>query len=94
MRVVYLISIIKLIGANSPLKWVEKNIKALSTKKNERYKFLMGLNFYGYDYTSTGGHPIIGKDYLDLVSKADTIQWGEDVEEHFFEVKYVDMYLF
>lgn len=74
-------------GANSPIKWVEKCIKAISTKKNERSKFLIGLNFYGYDYTSSGGHPILGKDYLDLVSKTSAIQWGDDVEEHYFEAK-------
>lgn len=77
----------KFLGANSPIQWVEKCIKTLSPKKNDRSKFLMGLNFYGYDYTATGGHPVIGKDYLNLVSKTSSIQWGEDVEEHYFEAK-------
>jgi len=74
-------------GANSPIKWIEKCIQTLAPKKPERSKFLLGMNFYGYDYTSTGGHPIVGREYLDLVSKAGNIQWGEDVEEHYFEVK-------
>lgn len=37
----------------------------------------------------TGGHPIVGKEYLELVSKTSSIQWGDDVEEHYFETKYV-----
>lgn len=64
-------------------------METLSKKKAERSKFLIGLNFYGYDYTSQGGHPVLGKDYLDLVGKSGAIQWGDDVEEHYFEVKYV-----
>jgi len=77
-------------GANSPIKWVEKCVKSLSSSKGERGKFLIGLNFYGYQYSSTGGHPVFGKDYMDLLADANGIQWSEDVEEHYFEVKNKD----
>jgi chitinase domain-containing protein 1 len=74
-------------GANSPTQWIEKCVKALSPSKKDRQKFLIGLNFYGYEYTTTGGHPIVGREYLELVAQAKTIQWSEEVEEHYFEVK-------
>lgn len=74
-------------GANSPIKWIQKCVESLTPTKSDRAKFLIGLNFYGYQYTSTGGHPIFGNEYLETLSKAKTIQWSEDVEEHFFEVK-------
>ncbi|ODM94986.1 Chitinase domain-containing protein 1 [Orchesella cincta] len=74
-------------GANSPIKWIQKCIETLTPAKSDREKFLIGLNFYGYQYTSTGGHPIFGNEYLETLSKAKTIDWSEDVEEHFFEVK-------
>jgi chitinase domain-containing protein 1 len=77
-------------GANSPYKWVEKCVETLAPSKLERKKFLIGLNFYGYDYTSTGGHPVLGSSYLDLLKNAKKIQWSEDAEEHFFEVKEKD----
>jgi len=74
-------------GANSPVKWIQKCVEALTPVKTDRTKFLIGLNFYGYQYTATGGGPIFGNDYLETLSKAKTIQWSEDVEEHYFEVK-------
>ncbi|CAG7833858.1 unnamed protein product [Allacma fusca] len=77
-------------GANSPYKWVEKCIETLAPTTTERKKFLIGLNFYGYDYTSTGGHAVLGPAYLDLVKNTKKIQWSEDAEEHFFEVKEKD----
>ncbi|ODM87187.1 Chitinase domain-containing protein 1 [Orchesella cincta] len=74
-------------GANSPIKWIQKCIEALSVDELDREKFLIGLNFYGYQYTSTGGQPIIGHEYLTALGKAKKLEWSEDAEEHFFEVK-------
>jgi len=77
------------IGANSPVKWIKKSVEALIPNKAERKKLLIGLNFYGYQYTSTGGHPVFGTEYMELLANAQSIQWSEDAEEHFFEAKYV-----
>ena len=74
-------------GANSPYKWVEKCVETIAPIEGERKKILVGLNFYGYDYTSTGGHAITGPGYLDLLKNAKSIQWSEEADEHFFEVK-------
>jgi chitinase domain-containing protein 1 len=62
-------------------------VETLAPMKIERSKFLIGLNFYGYDYTTTGGHPVFGNAYLDLLKSTKKIQWSEDMEEHYFEVK-------
>jgi len=74
-------------GANSPLTWVTKCVETLAPSKIERYKFLIGLNFYGYDYTTTGGHAVFGNSYFDLLKRTKKVQWSEDVEEHYFEAK-------
>ena len=49
-------------GPNSPIDWVRECIKLLAPKASSpiRKKLLMGLNMYGFDYTPTGGGPIIG----------------------------------
>lgn len=49
-------------GPNSPLKWMKECIKALTPKANSpiRKKLFVGLNFYGFDYSPTGGSAIVG----------------------------------
>jgi chitinase domain-containing protein 1 len=74
-------------GANSPVKWIKKCVETLAPNKSERSKFLIGFNFYGYEYTPTGGHPVVAKEYLELLANTKKMQWSEDVEEHFFEMK-------
>ncbi len=40
-------------GPNSPLDWVEDYVLSLAPQyAEERSKILLGLNFYGYDFTS------------------------------------------
>ena len=69
------------------MTWITKSIEAIAPAKIERSKFLIGLNFYGYDYTTTGGHAVFGSSYLDLLKKTNKISWSEDIEEHYFEAK-------
>jgi hypothetical protein len=41
-------------GANSPIDWIEENVVSLVPELSpEREKILLGLNFYGYDFTSS-----------------------------------------
>ena len=46
-------------GPNSPIKWIRKCVETLDPNNYHREKILLGLNFYGYDYTSEGGNPIV-----------------------------------
>lgn len=43
-------------GPNAPLEWVKQSVKALSPESNEQSKKIyIGLNFYGMDYSPSGG---------------------------------------
>mgnify|MGYP001203580839 CR=1 FL=1 len=46
-------------GPNSPIQWVKKCVENLDPQRFYRSQILLGLNFYGYDYTSEGGQPIV-----------------------------------
>ena len=42
-------------GPTSPIEWVESCVLSLSPQPSElRRKILLGLNFYGYDFTASG----------------------------------------
>ena len=49
-------------GPNSPLSWMESCVLALAPEDNPevRQKILLGLNFYGNEYSAGGGGPIVG----------------------------------
>jgi len=77
-------------GPNSPLPWVKKCIHLLDPDGVFNAKFLLGLNFYGNDYTPTGGGPILGRDFVRLLGEAGsdpTFVWDEDSAEHLIEFK-------
>jgi len=46
-------------GPNSPIEWVRKCVETLDPNAYHRSQILLGLNFYGYDYTSEGGNPLV-----------------------------------
>ncbi|KAJ3108633.1 Chitinase domain-containing protein 1 [Phlyctochytrium planicorne] len=73
-------------GPNAPLEWVESNVLALCPEYEDRNKIFVGLNFYGADYRiKGGGGPIVGTQYLDLLSKfSPLIEYDADVNEHKF----------
>jgi len=59
----------------------------------ERVQILLGLNFYGNDYTATGGGPVLGHQVarvLEQQAGAVRLQWDDRSKEHFFEYKQVD----
>ncbi|KAL2715381.1 chitinase domain-containing protein 1 [Vespula squamosa] len=77
-------------GPNSPLLWAKQCVELLIPDKNDprRTQILLGINFYGYNYTPEGGGPILGSQYLkSLESFKSKIQWDDRSKEHFFEVK-------
>ena len=49
-------------GPNSPIDWVRSCVEALEPDPSspDRRKILLGLNFYGNDYVSGSGGPIVG----------------------------------
>ncbi|KAM7429736.1 Chitinase domain-containing protein 1 [Porites harrisoni] len=74
-------------GPNAPLEWMKDCVLTLSPEKGkQRSKILLGLNFYGQDFTSGGGGPILGSRYVELLTKHKTekLVWEEAVGEHSF----------
>ncbi|KAH6936220.1 hypothetical protein HPB50_015000 [Hyalomma asiaticum] len=77
-------------GPTSPIGWVRKCVELLAPEKGaQRAKILLGLNFYGYSYTSVGGGPILGSQLIQELSKSkkQAINWDDNAMEHYFEYK-------
>lgn len=80
-------------GANAPIYWVQNAIEYICPNttqnvKEKRQKILMGLNFYGMDFTPDGGHPIVGHQYLDLLkSVRGRLRFDDQDIENYLEVK-------
>ncbi|XP_063223463.1 chitinase domain-containing protein 1 [Bacillus rossius redtenbacheri] len=76
-------------GANSPLPWARGCVERLAEAGDpRRAKILLGLNFYGYDYTSSGGGPIVNHQYVSLLRRhGGLLKWDDSSQEHYFEVK-------
>jgi len=71
------------------VEWVKKCVVNLDPEARHRNQILLGLNFYGNDYSVTGGGPIIGSQYIDVLRNHPSVkfQWDDQSEEHFFEYK-------
>lgn len=54
-----------------------------------RSKILMGLNFYGNDYTAASGGPIISHDYIKILQRfpQKKLTYNTKLEEHYFDYK-------
>ena len=50
---------LEIISLYSPSQWIRKCVEILDPKNYHRSQILLGLNFYGYDYTSEGGSPMV-----------------------------------
>lgn len=77
-------------GPNAPVSWIRKCVKTLVHDKNDpkRAQILMGLNFYGYNYTPDGGGAIVGSQYLQLLANYNKkLKWDDESKENFFEIK-------
>ena len=55
-----------------------------------RNKILLGLNFYGFDYTADGGAHVTGKGLVDMLTEATEAKfsWDGRTEESFCEFRY------
>jgi chitinase domain-containing protein 1 len=77
-------------GPNSPLTWVRSCVEKLVPHSDDprRSKILIGLNFYGNDYTPMGGGPIVSHQYISLVKQSrGRLQYDQNSAEHYFELK-------
>lgn len=80
-------------GANAPLYWVKNAVQHICPDSTENFmekrkKILLGLNFYGNDFTPEGGGSILSHDYINLLKNyKGRLQYDERDVENFFEVK-------
>jgi len=76
-------------GPNSPLEWIERCVRKLDPSKENRKKILLGLNMYGFDYTSQGGGHILGRDLIEFLkmNPSARFQFDSHSGEHFLELK-------
>ncbi|XP_046993629.1 chitinase domain-containing protein 1 [Schistocerca americana] len=77
-------------GPNSPLSWIRESVETLVPEADDprRSLILLGLNFYGAAYTTTGGGPVINHEYISLLKQLrGKIKFDEVSGEHMFEVK-------
>lgn len=79
-------------GANAPLYWMKRVVEHICHKSDrlqeKRSKILLGLNFYGYDFTPEGGEAVLGDKYLGLLKNVKgRLKLDEKDHENYFEVK-------
>jgi len=79
-------------GANAPLYWMKRVVEHICHKTDrlteKRAKILLGLNFYGYDFTPEGGEAVVGEKYLGLLKNVKgRLKLDEKDQENYFEVK-------
>lgn len=72
------------IGPNAPTSWMQKCVETIDPVGDYRSKILLGLNFYGYSFSTQGSGPIIGNQYIEALSSSpSTFTWREDgIDEH------------
>jgi len=73
----------------APINWVEANIRYFIGIIDEdgggieTSKILLGLNFYGYDRSGGGTKAILGRDFVELLRRPDSVVgFNDETGEH------------
>ncbi|ESO08732.1 hypothetical protein HELRODRAFT_74077, partial [Helobdella robusta] len=78
-------------GPNSPINWVEACVDFLEPNISSpiRKKILIGLNFYGYQFSNHATfHAVMGKQYLEILSAhKPKIHWENSTAEHYIKYR-------
>lgn len=79
-------------GPNAHYSWMKQCVETLDKDSFHRDKILLGINFYGYDYTPEGGGPILGRDFVQILKEHNSqkqlkFKWDDSSKEHFIELK-------
>uniref|UniRef100_A0A336M8I1 Chitinase domain-containing protein 1 n=1 Tax=Culicoides sonorensis TaxID=179676 RepID=A0A336M8I1_CULSO len=80
-------------GPNAPIDWVRNAVEFICPDSTpnlaeKRSKILLGLNFYGNDFTPEGGKPIIGHEYIELLKNVKgRLRFDDRDIENYFEIK-------
>ncbi|KAE8748253.1 hypothetical protein FOCC_FOCC005092 [Frankliniella occidentalis] len=77
-------------GPTSPLQWMKESVELVvpQNENSKRAKILLGMNFYGYHFTSGGPEAILGNQFVDLTkSLKGKMKLDRESEENFVEIK-------
>eukprot|EP00823_Brevimastigomonas_motovehiculus_P002642 TRINITY_DN1593_c0_g1_i1.p1 TRINITY_DN1593_c0_g1~~TRINITY_DN1593_c0_g1_i1.p1 ORF type:complete len:415 (-),score=70.99 TRINITY_DN1593_c0_g1_i1:265-1509(-) len=83
-------------GPNAPLPWMESVFQQLFGSDDHHIvdpqlakKILIGLNFYGMDFSARESRAILGHDYIKLLRLySPKLLWDAEAREHYF--RYID----
>lgn len=72
-------------GPNAPLQWISETFTELLQGNEVDYgKLMLGIPFYGYDYSNGQGKAIIGKEFIEIIEGQARDVWDEQGKEHKF----------